>query len=95
MRNSRKIKKLRNKAAQGQQWHCYYCREPMWDGDPTAFGERFTVALRSIFTKEVEAGPMSSEMSSPLATTATGLDTSRNGRKTRHTTRSMSSPEWK
>ncbi|MQX08884.1 HNH endonuclease [Sinorhizobium fredii] len=45
MRNSRKIKKLRNKAAQGQQWHCYYCREPMWDEDPRAFGERFSLSL--------------------------------------------------
>ncbi len=28
MRNSRKIKKLRNKAAQGQKWRCYYAENP-------------------------------------------------------------------
>jgi hypothetical protein len=46
MRNSRKIKNLRNKAAQAQKGRCYYCREPMWDGDPTAFSERFSLSLR-------------------------------------------------
>ncbi|UAX95754.1 HNH endonuclease [Ensifer adhaerens] len=44
MRNSRKIKKIRIKAAQGQQWHCYYCREPMWDGDPLTFSEHFSLS---------------------------------------------------
>lgn len=38
---------------------------------------------------------MSSATWSPLAVTATGLDTVRNGRETRHLTRSMSGPEWK
>nr|WP_234705004.1 hypothetical protein [Sinorhizobium meliloti] len=37
---------------------------------------------------------MTSATSSPLAVTATGLAIARNGRKTRHPTRSMSSPEW-
>lgn len=45
MRNSRKLRKLRNKAAQRQRGRCHYCLEPMWDEDQRAFGERFALTF--------------------------------------------------
>ncbi|TAU85841.1 HNH endonuclease [Rhizobium leguminosarum] len=39
------IKALKTKAADRQNWNCYYCHKPMWDQDPSDFIRRYPMSI--------------------------------------------------
>ncbi|WP_370008161.1 HNH endonuclease [Sinorhizobium fredii] len=48
MKTNNRIRNLRRKAAESQDWQCYYCQQPMWETDPKSFSARFRVSDRAI-----------------------------------------------
>ena len=45
MCKSNKLAKFRNLHANKQDWRCFYCDFPMWDGDPRLFSERYHLPI--------------------------------------------------
>ena len=43
---SKKLSILRTQAASKQSFRCFYCRLPMWTGDPAPFIEQFELSER-------------------------------------------------
>ena len=92
MTTSSRIKNLRRKAAESQNWRCYYCDFPMWETDPEAFRARFAflpeqsftfAARQSILRLSVTEGAILRRTSLLPVTIATKLGTDRSGRKMR------------
>jgi hypothetical protein len=40
----KKIQKLRNASFKAQSGHCYYCQQPMWQGDMAIFAQRYSLS---------------------------------------------------
>ncbi|MGR9076300.1 HNH endonuclease [Rhizobium leguminosarum] len=48
MGSNSRIRILRHAAAERQEWQCYYCSFPMWEGDPEVFKTRYSVSSREV-----------------------------------------------
>ncbi len=48
MTSNKRIRNLRRKAAESQEWRCFYCHYPMWETDPNTLKERFRVPGRTV-----------------------------------------------
>lgn len=48
MSKSNKLAKLKIVHANQQNWRCYYCGFPMWQGDPTIFAARYRLPAAAL-----------------------------------------------
>jgi len=48
MGSNSRIRILRRAAAERQEWNCYYCSFPMWEGDPAVFKTRYSLTSREV-----------------------------------------------